>query len=87
MGRFMQYYRENAKYLERSYSFVERLGIEHLRDVLVKDSQGICARLDAEIEAAVLAYRDPWASEAAQPLYKAQFTAAVPAAITAETSA
>jgi nitrite reductase (NADH) large subunit len=87
MGRFMQYYRENAKYLERSYSFVERLGIEHLRDVLVKDSQGICARLDAEIEAAVLAYRDPWASEAAQPLYKAQFTAAVPAAITAGTSA
>ena len=29
MGRFIQYYRENGKYLERSYGFVERLGIGH----------------------------------------------------------
>ena len=28
MGRFMQYYRENAKYLERTYDFVERIGID-----------------------------------------------------------
>ena len=31
MGRFMQYYREHGKYLERSYGFVERVGIETLR--------------------------------------------------------
>ena len=73
MGRFIQYYRENAKYMERSYGFVERLGIAHLQAVLIEDSQGICARLDAEIEAAVAAYRDPWASEAAEPAYEAQF--------------
>jgi nitrite reductase (NADH) large subunit len=28
---FFQYYRENANYLERSYDFVERLGIEKIR--------------------------------------------------------
>ena len=28
IGRFMQYYRENAKYLERTYDFVPRVGIE-----------------------------------------------------------
>ena len=28
MGRFIQYYRENAKYLERTHGFVQRLGIE-----------------------------------------------------------
>ena len=28
MGRFIQYYRENAKYLERTYGFVERIGID-----------------------------------------------------------
>ena len=28
---FFQYYRENANYLERTYDFVERLGIEHVR--------------------------------------------------------
>jgi nitrite reductase (NADH) large subunit len=30
-GLFFQYYRENANYLERSYDFVERLGIEKIR--------------------------------------------------------
>jgi len=75
MGRFMQYYRENAKYMERTYGLVERLGIEHLREVLVDDRDGICARLDSEIEAAVAAYKDPWASDAAEPVHEAQFAA------------
>jgi nitrite reductase (NADH) large subunit len=78
MGRFIQYYREQAKYLERSYGFVQRLGIERLRAVLVDDCDGACARLDAEIEAAIAAYRDPWASEAAEPLYPAQFAGPLP---------
>ena len=77
MGRFIQYYRENAKYMERSYGFVERLGIAHLRDVLVNDVQGICARLDSEMEAAVAAYKDPWATDATAPAYPAQFTGTV----------
>jgi nitrite reductase (NADH) large subunit len=72
MGRFMQYYRENARYLERSYDFVERLGIDALRRVLVDDSLGIAARLDAEIQAAVDAYQDPWL-EADQPVHPSQF--------------
>jgi nitrite reductase (NADH) large subunit len=78
MGRFIQHYRENAKYMERSYGFLERIGIERLRDVLVNDSDGICARLDAEIDTAVAAYKDPWATDAAQPAHEAQFTGAVP---------
>ncbi|MEO5951714.1 MAG: nitrite reductase large subunit, partial [Chloroflexia bacterium] len=28
---FFQYYRENANYLERSYDFVERIGMEKIR--------------------------------------------------------
>ncbi|HLQ78371.1 MAG TPA: (2Fe-2S)-binding protein, partial [Terriglobia bacterium] len=73
MGRFMQYYREHGKYLERSYGFVERVGIERLRAILVKDSLGICARLDADIQKAVDAYRDPW-QEAELPAYSSQFS-------------
>jgi len=76
MGRFMQYYRENAKYLERTYGFVERVGIEHLRQVLVQDSEGICERLDQEIQAAVDAYVDPW-QEAIKPATPAQFAEAL----------
>jgi nitrite reductase (NADH) large subunit len=71
-GRFMQYYREHGKYLERTYGFVERLGIETLRRILVDDSEGICARLDAEIQKAVDAYKDPW-QEAELPAHPKQF--------------
>ncbi|WP_376795980.1 nitrite reductase large subunit NirB [Thermogemmatispora sp.] len=74
MGRFMQYYRENAKYQERSYDFVERVGIEHLRRVLVEDAEGIGERLDREIQAAVEAYVDPWQREAEAPVTPTQFS-------------
>jgi nitrite reductase (NADH) large subunit len=36
-GRFLQYYRENANWLERTYDFVPRLGIERIRSVVVED--------------------------------------------------
>jgi nitrite reductase (NADH) large subunit len=74
MGRFMQYYREHGKYLERSYHFVERIGIERLRKLLVEDAEGLCARLDADIQKAVDAYVDPW-KEAELPAYPRQFSA------------
>jgi len=59
-GRFIQYYRENAKYLERTYAFVARVGIDKCRAVVVDDSEQSAARLDAEMDRAVKAYRDPW---------------------------
>ena len=72
IGRFMQYYREHAKYMERTYGFVERIGIDVLKKILVEDSLGICAQLDARIQDAVDAYRDPW-KEAEIPAYEHQF--------------
>ncbi len=60
MGRFIQYYRENAKYLERTHGFVTRLGIEKIRAVVMEDSEGIAERLDREIAASKAAYKDPW---------------------------
>ncbi len=78
VGRFMQYYRENARWLERTYAFVPRLGIEHLRRVLIEDSEGICARLDREMDATALAYVDPWAADTEAPAYPGQFDARPP---------
>ncbi len=78
MGRFMQYYREHGRYQERSYHFLERLGVELLRDILVNDSEGICARLDADIQKAVDAYVDPW-TEAQAPVWPSQFRGVEPA--------
>ncbi len=76
-ARFIQYYRENAKYLERTYGFVERLGIERIRQIVVEDSEGIAARLDAEIQASVAAYKDPW-REAYAPATANQFVNLLP---------
>ena len=36
---FFQYYRENANYLERTYDFLERLGIEKVRKETVYATQ------------------------------------------------
>jgi nitrite reductase (NADH) large subunit len=71
-GRFMQHYREHAKYLERTYDFVEREGIEKLRRVLVEDVEGQASRLDAQVQSAVDAYVDPWL-EAQRPTHPSQF--------------
>jgi nitrite reductase (NADH) large subunit len=78
MGRFMQYYRERARYLERTYDFVERIGIEEVRRLLVDDAEGLAAGLDAAIQDAVDAYRDPW-QEAEAPVHAAQFRTTVAA--------
>jgi nitrite reductase (NADH) large subunit len=76
-GRFMQYYRENAKWLERTYAFVPRVGIEFLRDVIVEDSLGIAAELDERMQKSVDAYRDPW-QEGAKPATPGQFRTSLP---------
>jgi nitrite reductase (NADH) large subunit len=73
MGRFMQYYRENARYAERTYDFVERIGLDTLRRILVDDDEGIAARLDIDMQAAVDAYADPW-KEGDAPRTEAQFS-------------
>jgi nitrite reductase (NADH) large subunit len=77
-GRFMQYYRENAKYKERTYAFVERIGIERVRAVVVEDSEGIAAMLDAAMQAAVEATYDPW-TEATAPKTANQFVSVIAA--------
>ena len=76
-GRFLQYYREHANWLERTYAFVPRLGIERLRAVIVEDSDGLGAGLDERMEAAVAAYRDPW-KEGQDPTVPGQFRTALP---------
>lgn len=77
-GRFMQYYRENAKYKERTYTFVERVGIERIRAVLIADSEGLATSLDAAMQASVDAAYDPW-KEAIAPKTANQFVALIPA--------
>ena len=77
-GRFIQFYREDAKYKERTYTWVVRVGIERIRAVVVDDSEGWGEGFDAQIAAAVAAYRDPW-TDGADPRTANQFNSLIPA--------
>jgi nitrite reductase (NADH) large subunit len=76
-SRFIQYYRENARHLERTYAFVPRIGIEKLRAVVVDDSEGLAQHLDEAMQRSVDAYRDPWL-EADAPATAHQFSGTLP---------
>jgi nitrite reductase (NADH) large subunit len=77
-GRFIQFYREHAKYKERSYTFVERVGIERIRAVVVDDSDKLAAELDRALAESVdAAPRDPW-RERDEPKTPNQFRSSLP---------
>jgi nitrite reductase (NADH) large subunit len=75
-ARFLQYYRENAKWKERTYTFVERIGMERLRAVLVDDSDDLVGALEAAMQRSVEAAYDPW-KEAVAPRTANQFAHAL----------
>jgi nitrite reductase (NADH) large subunit len=76
-GVFMQYYRENAKWLERTYDFVPRVGLDELKALLVEDRDEIVGGLEERIQTAVDAYADPW-GEGRAPVTDGQFADALP---------
>jgi nitrite reductase [NAD(P)H] large subunit len=76
-GRFLQYYRESANWLERTYAWVPRVGIEHIRAVVVDDADGLAAQLDANMAKSIAAYRDPWL-DGREPASEGQFRTSLP---------
>ncbi|OBF63517.1 nitrite reductase large subunit [Mycobacterium sp. 852002-51971_SCH5477799-a] len=76
-GRFLQYYRENANWLERTYAFVPRVGIDRIREIVVEDSDGIADDLDAHMQKSVDAYHDPW-DKCQNPVTPSQFQTSLP---------
>jgi nitrite reductase (NADH) large subunit len=76
-GRFLQYYRERANWLERTYAFVPRIGIDRLRAIIVDDTEGLAAGLDARMVEAIGAYQDPW-RERENAVTPGQFRTALP---------
>jgi nitrite reductase (NADH) large subunit len=77
-GRFLQYYRENANWLERTYDFVPRIGLANIQQVLLEDSEGIVAGLDAAMQRSIDAYVDPWGQDGRQPATPGQFRPSLP---------
>src|SRR6266498_1840775 len=69
---FFQYYRENANYLERTYDFVERLGIEKIRKETVYADATRKKALLRRLQKSKALSRDAWL-ERATPVNPTQF--------------
>jgi nitrite reductase (NADH) large subunit len=62
IDRFLMFYIRTADRLQRTASWIEGLegGLDHLRAVLVEDSLGICADLEAAMAVHASGYADEW---------------------------
>jgi nitrite reductase (NADH) large subunit len=69
---FFQYYRENANYLERTYDFVERLGIEKVRKETVYAPDPTREALLERLRKSKTLSRDAWL-EREEPVHPTQF--------------
>jgi nitrite reductase (NADH) large subunit len=70
---FLQLYREQGEYLERTYDYVERVGLEHVRAAVLEEEGGEPARLRERYAIAkAAADPDPWL-ERRDPVHPKQF--------------
>ncbi|GAA2350395.1 nitrite reductase large subunit NirB [Streptomyces cuspidosporus] len=69
IDRFLMFYIRTADRLERTSAWLERIegGLDHVRDVVVDDSLGLCAELEALMAEHVAGYRDEWAETLEDP--------------------
>lgn len=62
---FLQLYREEAWYLERTAPWIERVGIDYVRRRIAEDGEGRRALHARFLESQCYAQKDPWAERAA----------------------
>ncbi|EUJ21278.1 nitrite reductase large subunit [Listeria grandensis FSL F6-0971] len=71
---FVQYYRETGVYMERTAPWLERMGMEHVREIILDPAEQ--AQLKASLEEALVGRDDPWKQvlqdEEKQKLYRVE---------------
>jgi nitrite reductase (NADH) large subunit len=75
LDRFLMFYIRTADRLQRTASWLNNLegGIEYLKQVLVEDSLGICAELEAEMAHVIATYQCEWQAAINDPEKLKQF--------------
>jgi nitrite reductase (NADH) large subunit len=63
---FVQLYREDAYYLERTAPWIERVGMVHVRKQLIEDDQNRKALSERFMNSQKFAQKDPWAERAGE---------------------
>ncbi|WP_444438566.1 nitrite reductase large subunit NirB [Pseudomonas sp. A6] len=71
-GAFLQLYREEAFYLERTVHYLQRVGMEHIRKAVLEDAENRQA-LNARLQYALSLEQDPWQQRIEQPQLKKEF--------------
>ncbi|MFI6927072.1 nitrite reductase large subunit NirB [Nonomuraea spiralis] len=69
VDRFLMFYIRTADRLQRTAAWLDTLdgGLDHLRKVIMEDSLGICADLDAQMDRHIATYADEWAATLDDP--------------------
>jgi nitrite reductase (NADH) large subunit len=73
-GAFLQLYREEARYLDRTVHYVERVGLDYVKKKILDDAEGRRA-LYERLLFALSAERDPWVERAKEGKLKHEFEA------------
>ncbi|MFJ9585037.1 nitrite reductase large subunit NirB [Streptomyces acidicola] len=79
IDRFLMFYIRTADRLERTSTWLERVpgGLDHVRDVVVEDSLGICEELESLMADHVANYHDEWTTTINDPEKLARFVSFV----------
>jgi nitrite reductase (NADH) large subunit len=79
IDRFLMFYVRTADRLQRTAAWIEAMegGLDHLRDVIVHDSLGICDDLEAAMQRHVGSYADEWKGVLEDPEKLARFSSFV----------
>ena len=79
IDRFLMFYIRTADRLERTSTWLERIpgGLDHVRDVVVEDSLGICEELESLMTDHVSHYADEWATTINDPEKLSRFVSFV----------
>jgi nitrite reductase (NADH) large subunit len=72
-GAFIQLYREEARYLERTAPWIERVGLAHVKGHIVDDSEMRAALLERFKHSQKFAQKDPWKERATGSEYVAEY--------------
>ncbi len=75
IDRFLMFYIRTADRLQRTSVWRDHLegGLDYLKAVVVEDSLGLGAQLEADMQAVVEAYQDEWHTAVTDPAVRARF--------------
>ena len=73
-GAFMQLYREEAQYLERTAPWIERVGLSYVKQRVVEDAAARRELYERFLDSQKYAQVDPWAERALHGVDSHEFT-------------